>query len=684
MESPYEYHNDMLGVQARYLCKGRNASKCSLFLISERGLQHRIKNLAIRKLRLQSPGFPMLVAWASLPIAWQDALIKVFGAPPKKVRVPLFESKYERDAKALGYYSSCITKAGVALTDQAIEEYTVNASVLNTLSKVYSERVGYRKSLRGSTKTAWEASVDECNRVREKYMHTLPSNPIRLRQKLNDYKKNGYMVLVHGGWGNGCARKVNEDVELLLNSLFAKQNHKPTATEIAHQFEGFLSGYIELTNEKTGEVYNPADYSIKSLSTATVTSYLAEWRNAIGTQAARSGDRQKLMQRFKPYASMDQPKMAGSLISVDDRQPPFEYAKGKRLWFYNAIDVGSECFTCWVYGKTKEGIIVEFYRQLVRNYTMWGLSMPAELEGEMSLNSSFLSTFLREGAMFEYVRIEANKARGKRIEAYYRQLRYDLEKKREGWLARPFAISEANEAGPGPVSQIPFEKIAEGCLRDIETWNNMPHSKIKGKTRWEVFLELQNPDIKPTNWRAILPSLGYKTRTSCRVGIVNLQYEEYLIGDADGICTGDKLIHLMDIVEGQELDVYWLDDNAGKVMKALVYLANGDRYLCELHPKPRYNRARIEQMDADTDALELMSRYTNTIDGFMSRQKKTLERICVEDKRPVTLNQKFQIGIPKPLALHATAGKAEMLPTLEEFESDFGKVSYSRSLKDRF
>lgn len=684
MESPYEYHNDILGVQARYLFEGRNASEHSLQLIGERGLQHRIKNDAIRKLRPQSPGFSMLVTWASLPQAWRDALVKKFGAPPEKVRVPLFESKYERDARALAFYSSCETKAGVALTDEAIEEYTVNASVLNTLNKVYTERVGYRKSLRGSTKTAWEATVDECNRVREKFGHTLPSNPTRLRQKLNEYKKNGYKVLIHGGWGNDCARKVDDDIEQLLNCLFAKQEHKPTATEIARQFDGFLSGYIELTNEKTGEVYNPSDYSIKSLSKVTVTNYLAEWRNAIGTQAVRSGDRQKLMQRFKPYASMDQPKMAGSLISIDDRQPPFEYAKGKRLWFYNAIDIGSECFTCWVYGKTKEGIIIDFYRQLVRNYTMWGLSMPAELEGEMSLNSSFLNTFLREGAMFEYVRIEANKARGKRIEAYYRQLRYDLEKKREGWLARPFAISEANEAGPGQVPQIPYEKIVEGCLRDIETWNNMPHSKIKGKTRWEVFLESQNPDVQPTNWRAILPSLGYKTRTSCHVGITNLQYEEYLIGDAEGICTGDKLLHLMDIVEGRELDVYWLDDNVGKVMKALVYLADGDRYICELHPKPRYNRARIEQKDADKKALELMSRYTATIDGYMSRQKKKLERIHIEDKRPVTPNRKFQISELKPMPIPTAEHKVEMMPALEEFENERCEVSYSRSLKDRF
>ena len=75
------------------------------------------------------------------------------------------------------------------------------------------------------------------------------------------------------------------------------------------------------------------------------------------------------------------------------------------------IDLGNEAFTCWVYGTSKEGIITDFYRQMVRNYAEWNLILPAELESEMSLNSSFVDTFLKEGNMFQYVRIEATQTR---------------------------------------------------------------------------------------------------------------------------------------------------------------------------------------------------------------------------------------------------------------------------------
>ena len=120
--------------------------------------------------------------------------------------------------------------------------------------------------------------------------------------------------------------------------------------------------------------------------------------------------------------------------------------------------MGSEAITVWVYGTTKEGIIDDFYRQLVRNYTEWGFNLPLELEGEMSLNSRYKDTILSPGNMFKFVRIEANNARGKRIEAYYRPLRYGLEKKREGWIARPFALSEPNQSGPSEVPIIPWTR----------------------------------------------------------------------------------------------------------------------------------------------------------------------------------------------------------------------------------
>jgi hypothetical protein len=686
---PYEYFNDKLGVKANYLFKGskdRPAAESTLALISERALRDRMEAKSLIRLRRAAPGLPALVTWESLPPSWQEKLIKNFGKPPEMTITDLLEDCYNDDGNALRFYTEYTYGNAQHLPKSRIKEYTLNASVLNALGTAYELRYGGRKELRINVLSVWDTLTEEVNRFREVKPHTLNSNSRRLRQKFNEYKNGSYKVLIHPAFGNKSASKSENRTVKLLNAMFAQQTDKPTKAEIYRQYDAFLNGYLQIANKntvkETGELYDPATFP--KLSESTVTAYLSKWKNRSISHSVRGGDRQKLMAKYKPYHSLEQPKFSGSIISIDDRQPPFEYAKGKRVWFYNAIDLGSEAITCWVYGQTKDGIILDFYRQLVRNYAEWGINLPAELEGELNLNSSFKDTFLQEGAMFQYVRLEPNNARGKRIEAYYRPLRYNIEKKREGWIARPFALSESNQAGPGETPVIPYDDIIHGCLKDIETWNNTAHSTSKTKTRWEYFIEKQNKNLQPTNYKAILPYLGYKTETSCNVGIIKLQGKEFLLGDAGNIFFGDDLIRLMEEVEGRQLDVYWLDDNEGKVLKAHVYLHGSDRYICEAIAKPKYNKARIEQTPEDIERREAMSKYVATIEGYINRGKKEIEPLEIIDNRTLTLNNKFSINLRKPVEERIDG--AELLEQPEEDEDDFNfiEIPVKRSLKERF
>ena len=102
----------------------------------------------------------------------------------------------------------------------------------------------------------------------------------------------------------------------------------------------------------------------------------------------------------------------------------------------------------------------------------------------------------------------------------------------------------------------------------------MPHPDYENKTRLEVFLETQHPNLTPINWRGILPYIGHKTKTSCNVGMVQLDGEEHLLGKNGEICTGEDLLKLMALIEGEQIDVYWLDGNDGKVLKAIAYIGN--------------------------------------------------------------------------------------------------------------
>lgn len=637
--------------------------------------RYKDKNYGIKRLQVGGNGRRMLIDFDSLRKEIQEGI-----GDPRKSDHPL-EKFYSRDPEAVKFYSDFQYISDKSyLLPHAREQYITNASVMQAVLKLRTareqDRIAKGGKTRGIDQTLLEDAISFNNILEKKHgtSHNLPTSYRHFKTAMKKFQQMSYVGLIKDAAGRSKknAQKTNEFIMQLLNDLFAGQDHKPTATEVARQYRAFLEGELEIYSSKAdGEAYDPE--GLPELSLSTITNYLADWDSTIGTHAKRSGDRQKLMQNFIPYHSLKQPTFAGSLLSIDDRQPPFEYEKGKRMWFYNGIDLASEAFTCFVWGKTKEGIIMEFYRQLVRNYHEWGINLPDGLECESSLNSSFKDTFLQEGSMFQNVRIEANNARGKRIEAYYRPLRYQLEKEREGWLARPFALSESNQLGSVPKKIIPYEDIVQASLDDLRTWNNMEHSKIKGKTRWEVFMDNQNPDLKPTNYKAILPYLGRKTETSCHAGIAKLQNGEWLLGDNGDIYTGENLVNLMQKVEGKTFDTYWLDGNNGEVIKALVYMDG--RYICELFPKPIYNRAAKERTDEEEEARNLMIRYAVTIQGYQKLKKNALTPLTVVDHRKKTLNDKFQIpGLKNIKTERPTEYQQEAIQPHEDFEYDYNEL----------
>lgn len=594
-------------------------------------------------------GCVVTIVFDSLPQEIQDAI----GDPRKKEHILL--DYFQIDQYAVDYYNNYRTPTG-ELKDSQKQAYVTTASLLNAgLALIQARRAEWlgkgKNTVRGL-----EASVCEDLRtfapvlVRKFHReYNLPENMIRLREKLRHYSSlNGqerYASLIKGVFGNQHASVKTLAQMQLLESMFMSQKHKPTPTEVANQYDAFLNGYVEIINQETGEVYDPKEYG--KLSLRTITSYLDTWHSKIVTFSKRAGNRQRFISEFMPGGSMLKPEYAGSIISVDDRNPPFWYAKGKRVWFYCAYDVGAQCFTAWVYGKTKEGIIVDFYRNIVRNYTAWGIPLPAEIECESSLNATYRNNMLADGGMFQFVRMEANKARGKYIERMWEKLRYETEKSRNGWLARPNSLRESNQKGEDACPIIPFDDIVYDCLTDIQNWNNSLHpdqEKYKGMTRWEVFTENQNPNLRQeTNWKMILPYIGYKTESSCNAGTIKLQRKEFFLGIDGEISTGDELIPLLELVEGKEVDIYWLDDNEGNVMKALVYLRGADRCICEAIQKPKFHRAKIEQTADDRKNMSLVMAYINTFSGYISRRKSEIDKVMVIDHRTNVVNNKFVI-----------------------------------------
>lgn len=607
----------------------------------------------VKQVQKGGNGRQMLIDFDSLPKEIQDSI-----GDPRKLDHALLKY-WEINAEAVRYYTYIFQfEDGTPLKMEYQEEYITNASVLIALKHLRDYKLSKWKTKTGLNRNLWEELLS-FNDILEKIhgrRHTLELAEQPFVRKFKEFLQTAesgqptaessynFESLVSKKFKNQHAKIMTEEMEKVLNNMFAGREHKPTKTQVAEEYNAFLNGEVDIINDETGEIYDSTDRKkFKPLSESSIIAWLGKWENIIGTYAKRSGNRQELISQFIPHHSLDQVKEAGIMVSIDDRQPPFHYEGNKRLWAYMGIDLGAEVWTSWVFGKDKdENLMLEFYRQMVRNYTEWGFNLPLELECESHLNSLFRDNLLQNGAMFDRVRMEANNARGKKVERYFGKLRYEFEKDKNGWLARPTAKRESNQQGAGEIPKIPIKEIEQNCLYDIQIWNNMEHRTHKGKTRWEVFCEMQSEKTKPTNWRAILPHLGFSTRTSCRAGIVKFRKSEYLLGLDNEICTGDDLIRLMKYIEGKSFEVYWLDGNDDEVLKAMVYY--DDMMLCELLPKPTYSRAYHERNDTDKINRQIMSAYENTINTFMKIRKNEIDNLTIIDRRQKTLNSKFQIA----------------------------------------
>jgi len=597
----------------------------------------------IKRAMLGGNGRKLLIAFDSLSAKHQDAI-----GDPRKQKHPL-EDFYKEDSVAYRFFNEFQYPDGSYLIDDTIEKLIINASVLTALVKLESAREEMRIKMNQSTRGIADTLYRDAHafnailakRSLGNVQHTLNGSLRRFKQQFKKFKEDSYVSLIKDSKGRSKKNAVKIDLqhEKLLNNLFAGRETKPNATEVAREYEGFLNGYVDVVNEFTGEIYNPKEF--KKISESAITNYLRSYESKVGTHAKRSADRQVLMQNFIPYHSMERPAFAGSIISIDDRQPPFEYEKGKRMWWYIGIDVASEAIVAWAYGKSKDELIINFYRNMVSNHHNFGVKMPHELECESSLNSSFKKTFLKEGAMFQKVNIHANSARSKIIERFFGHIRYEMEKEHVGWIGRPFSRRESNQTDKTKKIIVPYDKLVQQCFADIVKWNNMP-KKGTNIGRFDFFMQNQNPSLEKTNYRGFVKHLGTKTQTSCNAGIMLMQRQEWLLGDKSKISSGEELIKLLKQVEGKDIDIYRLDDDQGNVIKALIY-DKDDRFIGEALPKPKAARASIEETEIHKNARTILSKYSNTVTAYMQLKKNEIDSIIVINNMPKTVSSSFTI-----------------------------------------
>lgn len=201
-------------------------------------------------------GNSALIEYDSLPQRFKDRFKLIWGDPYTLVEESMMKDEIITDSKAKIFYAKHQLPDGSTIPDEFQDEYVQNASVLNLLIDMLNHRKAMRKAMQNGAAGVWETIYVTVDKLRKNPGHTLPHSRARLRDKINEYKKNGYVCLISGKLGNKNTVKITEEGGTFL--VMQKRRRVPVMsdsqilTEYNRVAEGFgwkkLESVASVTN----------------------------------------------------------------------------------------------------------------------------------------------------------------------------------------------------------------------------------------------------------------------------------------------------------------------------------------------------------------------------------------------------------------------------------------------------
>lgn len=618
------------------------------------------KKLAAKKeINVVRPGKGLgsyaLVEIATMPLRFQERIKLKYGDMKEDVIRNWLGSHYHIDAKARDFYTRFRFDNGDTLPPEHIQEYTVNASVIEAVMRAMEDATFMRKAMKAGP-VNWGELAGAISYYQAEFGHTLPVSSNRFKKRVNDFKANGYESLISRKFMNQNRRKVTYDIERLLLSIDA-QPEQPFNTTVWEQYNLFVQGELELYDPETGEVLNPADFTDKDgnplvLSPATVANYLNNPKNK-ALRAKLHMSQWDFNNAYRPYHLRSIGEFSLSKVSLDDRDLPRPMKDGNRVKAYYAYDVVSGAVVGYTYNRYKTTeLFLDCMRNMFQTLDRNGMYIPAELEVEHHLVSDFADGLMQAGTVFPLIRwCNPGNSREKRAEHKNREKKYGVEKRTQVGIGRWYAKLEANRPkeekvydeknNTYKVKTYSYEELVADDIRAIETFNAQPHPNQKrypGMSRWDVLCAHQNPNLAPWDKAVLYRFIGQHTETTIRQNTYcTVMYNQYGLPSPEII---EKLEP-----RNYKVDAYYLPDADGTINE--VYIYQNGRYIATCKPVARYNENTAEQTEYDKAAYTEQSKYVAQFDKMMKDGKiKRVGILAKEEAKLITEVQAEAVPLP--------------------------------------
>lgn len=617
----------------------------------------------------------VLVEIATMPLRFQERIKLKYGDMKEDVIRNWLGSHYHIDAKAREFYTRFRFDNGDALPPEHIQEYTVNASVIEAVMRAMEDATFMRKAMKAGP-VNWGELAGAISYYQAEFGHTLPVSSNRFKKRVNDFKANGYESLISRKFMNQNRRKVTYDIERLLLSIDA-QPEQPFNTTVWEQYNLFVQGELELYDPETGEVLNPADFTDKDgnplvLSPATVANYLNNPKNK-ALRGKLHMSQWDFNNAYRPYHLRSIGEYSLSKVSLDDRDLPRPMKDGNRVKAYYAYDVVSGAVVGYAYNRYKTTeLFLDCMRNMFQTLDRNGMYIPAELEVEHHLVSDFADGLMQAGTVFPLIRwCNPGNSREKRAEHKNREKKYGVEKRTQVGIGRWYAKLEANRPkeekvydeknNTYKVKTYSYEELVADDIRAIETFNAQPHPNQKrypGMSRWDVLCAHQNPNLAPWDKAVLYRFIGQHTETTIRQNTYcTVMYNQYGLPSPEII---EKLEP-----RNYKVDAYYLPDADGTINE--VYIYQNGRYIATCKPVARYNENTAEQTEYDKAAYTEQSKYVAQFDKMMKDGK--IKRVGILAKEEAKLITEVQAeAVPLPVQAEEEDYSAYM--DISAFEHD--------------
>lgn len=594
-----EYFGNTLCISARELVDASVMTQGNYSKLAQRG-----------RINVVRPGKGLgsyaLVAVDSLPSKYKAKVEELYPDGDRTRLAGWVKSNYETDQSAVAFFHDK-AQTGIDLPADKIQEYIINASVLNTCIVLYN-RASTAQRLFGG-KYNWEQMAATIESLRDQFGHTLPASTLRFRKKVAEYKRDGYGCLISGKFGNQSARKVDHKTERLILGIAVLPN-KPFNTNVAEMYNQFVCGELDVYDPETGELFNPDDFTDKNgepqvLSETTINNYLNKPKNRVLIEHKLSSFT-TFMHEQMPHVHRHNGEFSLSQITMDDVDLTRKLKDTKqRVHAYYAYDVVSQCVLGASYARKKdELLVVECFRDMFRLIERNGWGMPAGIEVENHLMTQYKDGFLQAGVAFPFVHFCAPQ---NSQEKYAEPLngakkRSVIHKNHEGigrfygkgkWRTESQKVSDETNELYEDKEYFSWDQLVADDRADCQEWNNSLHpnqKKYPGMTRWDVLVANINPTLKPLDKLTLSRYIGEKVETSVRRNsTVRVAYEDWWL-------SGTEVLEKLQ-PNDYKVTAYYIPDEEGKATD--VYIFQGDRYIDKVEKVGTYSRVMAEQTDED-------------------------------------------------------------------------------------